>query len=746
MAHAAEVEPNRQLQTVTPPIVKFGKDLGVVSQSSTWSSTHSEGTASNAYDGNTDGNWVYYDAVQNSVSASAGVAGDEWWQVDLSAGMGTPVVITHITIYNRQDCCWDRLNGATVHLLDVNGQDITPTSVNNVLTGSTLAQEILFPGGVPNVAVVKVVQTADTILQLAELDIFGHEAVTKPIVKFGKDLGVVSQSSSHSEGTASNAYDGNTNGNWVHGDAVQNSVSHTLDTVGDEWWQVDLSAGIGEPVVITHITIYNRQDCCWDRLIGATVHLLDVNGQDITPTSVNNVLTGSTAAQDIVFFPAVPNVAVVKVVQTADTALQLAEVDIFGYERTTWTTFAERASDGTFTTSFSGAAIADHMNKDPNRVIHRYCSSCSASTHTDIYYKRITNVPAQSAFSGEATDFVNLFTDNWMTTPLNVLDTDFKLYSTYDDAINNVNEWTYCNYDDPTVGFPRDCGPNGKIDHQWSKSTTRTWVFEVEGTPRSETNPVGPGGDPHFTTWNNEHFEYHGQCDLTLVKDAEFAEALGLDIQIRTKVVRFWSYIKNVAIKIGNDILEIEGSVDADDADAHYWINFEYQGELDTFAGFPVTQQLPSTYKRRYIIDLSSKYPGASIVVQLYKEFARVQFNGDQSVFGNTVGLLGDFKTGELLARDGSTVMNDFADFGDEWQVLPSEDKLFHEIAHPQFPELCIKPEDPRGERKRRLEESNISIEKAESVCGAALTDPLSIKDCVYDILATQDLDMVGAF
>jgi hypothetical protein len=228
-----------------------------------------------------------------------------------------------------------------------------------------------------------------------------------------------------------------------------------------------------------------------------------------------------------------------------------------------------------------------------------------------------------------------------------------------------------------------------------------------------------------------------------LVKDTNFAEGLGLDIQIRTNVVRFWSYIKSVAIKIGDEILEIEGSADADDAEAHYWINYEYQGELDTFAGFPVTQTLPSVYKRQYTIDLNAS---TSIVVQLYKEFVRVKFNGDESVYGNTVGLLGDYKTGQLLARDGSTVMDDFTEFGDEWQVLPSEPRLFHEFVKPQFPELCIKPEDPRGERKRRLAESNISIEQAEAACESALTDPLTIKDCVYDILATQDMDMVGAF
>ncbi|KAL3940258.1 MAG: hypothetical protein SGBAC_005174 [Bacillariaceae sp.] len=253
-------------------------------------------------------------------------------------------------------------------------------------------------------------------------------------------------------------------------------------------------------------------------------------------------------------------------------------------------------------------------------------------------------------------------------------------------------------------------------------------------------------GDPHFSTWRNEHYEYHGQCDLVMMKQPEFADGLGIDVHIRTKIVRFWSYIKNVAIRIGNDILEIQGSADAEDAEAHYWVNFEYQGDLDTFAGFPVTQKLPSVYKRQYTIDLSSKYPGEFITVQIFKEFVKVQFSAGSKSFGTSVGMLGDYYSGKTLARDGQTVINDFVELGHEWQVLPSEPKLFRALEHPQFPEQCLEPEDPRGERRRRLEESTVSIEQAEEACKTTLKDPLSIKDCVYDILATQDLDMVGAF
>jgi len=258
--------------------------------------------------------------------------------------------------------------------------------------------------------------------------------------------------------------------------------------------------------------------------------------------------------------------------------------------------------------------------------------------------------------------------------------------------------------------------------------------------------PSSSKGDPHFHTWQQEHFEFHGQCDMVLAQDSYFANGIGLDVQIRTKIVRFWSYIHTAAIQIGNDILEIQGSADAQDHETHYWFNFEYQADADIIGGFPLTIRSDGGHKRFFEINLDSKFPGQTIVLSTFKEFVAVDFKGGTvESFGNTVGLLGDYTTGKTLARDGITEIHDFSEFGEEWQVLPSEPRLFHEFTHPQFPERCIKPEDPRGDRKRRLAESAISVEQAESAC-APLKDPVTIKDCVYDILATQDLDMVGAF
>lgn len=233
---------------------------------------------------------------------------------------------------------------------------------------------------------------------------------------------------------------------------------------------------------------------------------------------------------------------------------------------------------------------------------------------------------------------------------------------------------------------------------------------------------------------------------MILLKDPDFANGLGIEVQIRTKLVRHWSYIKNAAVRIGTEVLEVEGNADPSKK-LKYWYNFASRAKIDSIAGFPIIFKTrhSSNYKSGLEIDLSSMYPGAKIVLATWKEFVRVEFsNPTEAAFGNSVGLLGNYHTGETLARDG-TVLHDFGTFGNNWQVLPSENMLFHMVEQPQFPKKCIEPEDPRGERRRRLNEFSVTEEKAEAAC-ASIADELDRKDCVYDIIATQDLEMAGAY
>eukprot|EP00980_Cylindrotheca_fusiformis_P000531 scaffold131_cov125-Cylindrotheca_fusiformis.AAC.8 len=206
--------------------------------------------------------------------------------------------------------------------------------------------------------------------------------------------------------------------------------------------------------------------------------------------------------------------------------------------------------------------------------------------------------------------------------------------------------------------------------------TTAPITSEPTAAPTNlEGTTSGSLGDPHFRTWTNEHFEYHGQCDLMLATDPNFADGLGLDVQIRTKLVRFWSYIQTAAIRIGDDIFEFQGDAFPEESSGpKYWFNLEYHGKLDTIGGFPIVMTRNSVLKTMFEIDLHSKYPGQKIIIGAYKEFVRVDFrNGSEESYGDVVGLLGNFKTGETLSRDGEKVIDNFTELGQEWQLRPTD-------------------------------------------------------------------------
>ncbi|SEW51488.1 galactose-binding domain-containing protein [Chitinophaga arvensicola] len=101
---------------------------------------------------------------------------------------------------------------------------------------------------------VKIQLSGTDPLSLAEVQVFSAGVN----VAQGK---TTQQSSDLGGATSSRAVDGNTNGNYSVG-----SVTHTIDGYAaiEPWWQVDL----GSIVTIDSIRIWNRTDCCDQRLKG----------------------------------------------------------------------------------------------------------------------------------------------------------------------------------------------------------------------------------------------------------------------------------------------------------------------------------------------------------------------------------------------------------------------------------------------------------------------------------------------
>lgn len=50
----------------------------------------------------------------------------------------------------------------------------------------------------------------------------------------------------------------------------------------------------------------------------------------------------------------------------------------------------------------------------------------------------------------------------------NLMNKDFALYSSYTDAVKDRSRWKACNFDDPGIGFPRDCGKTRLVGNNWN--------------------------------------------------------------------------------------------------------------------------------------------------------------------------------------------------------------------------------------------------------------------------------------
>ena len=119
----------------------------------------------------------------------------------------------------------------------------------------------------------------DRILQLAEVEIEAADT--------GETLqtsGTASQSSTAYNAPAARAADGNRAASFAEG-----SVSHTQQE-SNPWWEIDLQ----QMRTIGRIRIWNRGDCCGERLQGAVVSVLDNDRGEVFVTTLSEAATGST--------------------------------------------------------------------------------------------------------------------------------------------------------------------------------------------------------------------------------------------------------------------------------------------------------------------------------------------------------------------------------------------------------------------------------------------------------------------
>jgi hypothetical protein len=245
-------------------------------------------------------------------------------------------------------------------------------------------------------------------------------------------------------------------------------------------------------------------------------------------------------------------------------------------------------------------------------------------------------------------------------------------------------------------------------------------------------------GDPHIKTWSGKFFDYHGECDLVFIHAPDFdGQGADLDIHARTTIRYQYSYIESAAVQINGEILEVN-------AYGGHALNYVDNALAEapaglTVGGYPVYRREASEKQHFYDIVLA---PGNNITLSSFKDLVAVHA-GNHHFPNGVTGIVGS-PGGDFLGRDGITDMSDDTNaFGQEWQVRDSEPNLFRVARAPQYPTQCNLPSAAVAEH-RRLGETMANKEAAKKAC-AKYTGAEYFDICVYDVLATGDLEMAEA-
>jgi hypothetical protein len=195
------------------------------------------------------------------------------------------------------------------------------------------------------------------------------------------------------------------------------------------------------------------------------------------------------------------------------------------------------------------------------------------------------------------------------------------------------------------------------------------------------------------------------------------------------------SYINSAALRIGTDVLEVQSQ-------GVYYLNGVVGADLNEISGFSLTHTQVNDHQHEFVVAVGE---GEHLTIKTYKDLVSVTADGGHTKdFGGSVGLMGAFGNGHMLARDGETVLRDDPNaFGQEWQVLDTEPKLFQTVRFPQYPEVCTMPSAKSAAKiRRRLSESSHEELAAEKACAHWGEGK---DDCVFDVMATGDLEIAIA-
>ena len=278
----------------------------------------------------------------------------------------------------------------------------------------------------------------------------------------------------------------------------------------------------------------------------------------------------------------------------------------------------------------------------------------------------------------------------------------------------------------------------------------------------------GGGGDPHikrsvslqmlllpaaYTTdsqcflgiicrWNRERFSFHGECDLVMIHSDNFHEKAGLDLHVRAThdETMAFSYFESAALRFGEHLMEIHRreiildgqTYKTSDMPMTFGEEWSY-----TIREVPIPAHKNPNFHTYYELDL---HHDSRILFKYYKNMLTVEVTGHQKDFSDSVGLMGEFSTGNMKGRNGYEI-SDCVNFGMEWQVNPAVDSiLFQKNREPQLPfETCRMNSEQIVPNRRNLRQNTRLLKEAEQAC--ASHDGGDFQLCIDDVMVMGDIE-----
>lgn len=252
----------------------------------------------------------------NSEDTRCDLLMQETGETVLQRELDSVFVVSKIEIRHQNGCCFN--DDINVKLSIFNMDDET-FQYDGILSPFQDEKYEIFIGNKLGDKVIVEVDSSSTVLKNANVEVFGS---TASILSF--DTAV--QSSDYWDGgEAKLAIDGDTNGDWSLGSVSSTAGGYLYDMDTNPWWIGTLK----HISAISNIKIYNRNDCCLERIIGFRL-TISVGDEDVF--MYNDKSTIGQSVYEIPMDATIGNKIKIELPPGLDRILHLAEVEVYGFE------------------------------------------------------------------------------------------------------------------------------------------------------------------------------------------------------------------------------------------------------------------------------------------------------------------------------------------------------------------------------------------------------------------------------